>query len=336
MPASEDHTLTPRAEEAVPIAVEAGKRFGLAVDEPRVLHDVFNVLVHLAPSPVVVRVPSLEFLSTEERAAQQRRELAVAGWLADRQEADHRETAASADTAGVAQPGVAIVRPSPLVPREPVVVSGRSVTFWEFVNEVEPFGTATTPQEMEDRLAEQSGWTARLHARLADYPDELPLLTPLSFELDSMLAELRERPGGLTPAELDRVNEEHTVLSTLVRELPERFPGARVQPLHGDAPAYNLLRTSDGWLFSDFEEVTRGPVEWDLTLVGPRAVEEYERASGTAVDRSLLHVLEGAGLLRAVAALALTPRMPELSAMLQPAIDQWRARTPLTMADIGG
>lgn len=333
MPASEDPALSPRAEQALPLAVEAGERFGLTVEQPRVLHDIFNVLVHLAPSPVVVRVPSLEFLPTEERAAQQRRELAVAGWLADNQETPANSGAGDPGPAGS---GVAVVRPSPLVPREPALVGGRSVTFWEFVTEVDPFSALTTPEAMEERLVEQAGWTAGLHARLADYPGQLPLMTPFSSELDTMLAQLRAHPGELTRDELARVDQEHTVLSTLVNELPERFPDARVQPLHGDAPAYNLLRTGDGWLFSDFEEVTSGPVELDLALIGPRAVEEYERVSGTAIDRSLLNVLEGGGLLRAVAALALTPRMPELSAMLQPAIDQWRARPPLTMADIGG
>jgi hypothetical protein len=42
---------------AVEAAVSVGRGLGLVVEEPRVPRDLTNVLVHLAPSPVVARVP---------------------------------------------------------------------------------------------------------------------------------------------------------------------------------------------------------------------------------------------------------------------------------------
>ncbi|MEU5051400.1 phosphotransferase [Streptomyces sp. NPDC021096] len=311
-------SLSNRAEQAVRIAVEAGRQLGLRADEPRVLHDVFNVLVHLAPDPVVVRVPSLTLMGADALVAKQRRELAVAGWLADA--------------------GAPVVGPSPLVPREPVECEGRSLTFWEFVDEVDPIAEAiaSDPQALEDRFVEQTGWAAGLHAALAGYPGELPTLSPLVPAIGEALTELaRARPEFLTAEDLDRAGREYAALEALVRDFPAYFPGVRLQALHGDSPAYNLLRTATGHLFSDFEDVTRGPVEWDLTLVGPRAVEEYERASGTRVDRALLEVMEGARLLQVVSALAAVPLMPELGPMLEPAVAQWRARTPLTLPALG-
>ncbi|MEW2579928.1 aminoglycoside phosphotransferase family protein [Streptomyces syringium] len=306
------NTLSERAEEAVGLATRAGKRLGLRADGPRVLRDVFNVLVHLAPDPVVVRVPTLALASVEEQAAKQRHELAVAGWLADS--------------------GAPVVRPSPLVPREPVEFEGRSLTFWEFVSEAD----ADESRTLEERFAEQTGWAARLHGLLAGYPGEpLPTLSPLVPALKPALAELAKRPQSLTTAELDRAEREYAVLEALVGDLPAYFPGARVQTLHGDSPSYNVLRTADGYVFNDFEDVTRGPVEWDLTLVGPRGIEAYERASGTRVDRALLDVMEGARMLQVVGALALVPRMPELGAMLEPVVGQWRARTPLSLPGQG-
>ncbi|MFD0385295.1 hypothetical protein ACFQ2B_32610 [Streptomyces stramineus] len=154
--------LSDRAERAVHLATRAGRRLGLRADAPRVLHDVFNVLVHLAPDPVVVRVPSLALSDAVEQAARQRYELAVAGWLADT--------------------GAPVVRPSPLVPREPVEIDGRSLTFWEFVTEENALGdpAAADPRELEDRFAEQAGWTADLHRLLAGYPGALPTLSPSS------------------------------------------------------------------------------------------------------------------------------------------------------------
>ncbi|MEU2515009.1 aminoglycoside phosphotransferase family protein [Streptomyces syringium] len=306
------NSLSKRAEEAVGLATRAGKRLGLRADDPRVLHDVFNVLVHLAPDPVVVRVPTLALPSVEEQVAKQRCELAVAGWLADS--------------------GAPVVRPSPLVPREPVEFEGRSLTFWEFVSEAD----ADESRTPEDRFAEQTGWTARLHGLLAGYPGEpLPTLSPLVPALKPALAELTKRPQSLTTAELDRAEREYAVLEALVADLPAYFPGARVQTLHGDSPSYNVVRTADGYVFNDFEDVTRGPVEWDLTLVGPRGIEAYERAGGTRMDRALLDVMEGARMLQVVGALALVPRMPELGPMLEPVVAQWRARTPLSLPGHG-
>ncbi len=302
--------LSKRAEQAVSIATRAGRSLGLCADEPRVLHDVFNVLVHLAPDPVVVRVPSLSLASLEEQTAKQRHELAVAGWLADI--------------------GAPIVRPSPLVPREPVVCDGRSLTFWEFVEEEK----AADDVDMMARFVEQTGWAAQLHGLLADYPGDLPVLAPLVPGIGQLLPELKRHPGPLTTADLDRVEREYAALETLVRELPARFPAARLQALHGDSPSYNVLRTAGGHLFSDFEDATAGPVEWDLTLVGPEGVAAYERASGTRVDRALLDVMEGGRLLQAVSALAFVPMLPEMGPMLEPVVEQWRARAPLT-ADAG-
>ncbi|MEJ7568987.1 MAG: hypothetical protein WKF41_12060 [Gaiellaceae bacterium] len=43
--------------EAVEAAVAVARGLGLKVEEPRVLRDLTNVLVHLVPTPVVARVP---------------------------------------------------------------------------------------------------------------------------------------------------------------------------------------------------------------------------------------------------------------------------------------
>ncbi|MEU7487739.1 aminoglycoside phosphotransferase family protein [Streptomyces sp. NPDC042319] len=309
--------LSERAERAVDIAVRAGRRLGLRADEPRVLHDMFNVLVHLAPHPVVVRVPSLALMPVEELADKQRRELDMVGWLADA--------------------GAPVVRPSPLVPREPVECDGRSLVFWEYVDEKDPMRevAADGMEALEDRFVEQTGWAVELHDLLARYPGDLPVLSPLVPTLAPLLEALRTDPQGLTTAELDRAEQEYAVLEALVADLPGHFPEARIQALHGDGPSYNLLRTADGHLFSDFEDATRGPVEWDLALVAPRAVAEYERVSGRPLDRSLLDVMERARLLQIVGALAVVPSMPELGPMMAPTIDLWRQRAPLTTDILG-
>jgi hypothetical protein len=51
--------LADRTSAAVAAAVAAGRGLGLTVTDPTVLHDVFSVVVHLAPSPVVARIPTV-------------------------------------------------------------------------------------------------------------------------------------------------------------------------------------------------------------------------------------------------------------------------------------
>ncbi|MBB6078851.1 hypothetical protein [Streptomyces paradoxus] len=107
--------MSARTSRALAAAVAAGRDLGLDVAEARVVYDVFSVVVHLAPSPVVVRVPAVlpSYADAGSQTARQRQELAVAGWLADQ--------------------GHPVIPPSPLVPREPVLRDGFSMTFWQFV-----------------------------------------------------------------------------------------------------------------------------------------------------------------------------------------------------------
>lgn len=49
------------------------------------------------------------------------------------------------------------------------------------------------------------------------------------------------------------------------------------QPLHADAHKKNLLKTSNGLVWTDFEDACFGPIEWDLacfvrTSLEPRDV----------------------------------------------------------------
>ena len=101
-----------------------------------------------------------------------------------------------------------------------------------------------------------------------------------------------------------------------------------VQPIHGDAPYYNMIATPAGELWSDFELVTLGAVEADLATAGPEAVAAYdaeaEKLGLRPPDERVLAVTERAGRLGAVAALAMAPQLPMLVDALRPAIEEWR------------
>lgn len=211
-----------RQERAVVAAVAASSAHGITATEPRVLHDGFSVVVHLYPAPVVVRVPTVlprtVTADPQTQADQQRRELAGTGWLAER--------------------GHPVVPPSPLMPAEPVARDGFSMTFWQHVEQVsdEPDGAQCI------RLA------AQLHAAMHDYPGELRFLMPLDAFVPDGLAQLESRPDLLEPADLDRARAEWALLKPLTDPdgFAAAFPGISAQPVHGDAPTFNLIVTPEG------------------------------------------------------------------------------------------
>lgn len=304
--------LAARTERAVAAATAAGQDFGLPVSQPRVLYDVFSVIVHLAPAPVVVRVPTVlppsYSADPETQTAQQRSELAVAGWLADR--------------------GHPVVPPSPLVPREPVRREGFSMTFWQYVEEV-PGPEPATLHRVEQ--------TAGLHAALREYDGDLGFWVPFGTYIPDALAALEHMPDLLHTADLARAQSEWAVLAPVLTSrtaFEQTFPGADVQPIHGDAPYYNMITTPDGDLWSDFELVTLGAIESDLAMVGPEGVAAYDAAGAglglRRVDGRVLRVTEVAGRLATVAALAMAPDLPMLLDGLTPSLDAWRANPPIT------
>jgi hypothetical protein len=304
--------IAARTARAVSAATAAGRELRLEVADPRVLYDVFSVIVHLAPAPVVVRVPTVlpcaYRAAPESQTAQQRREISVAGWLADR--------------------GHPVVAPSPLAPREPVRRDGFSMTFWEYVEEV---------PDAEPDVAHRFEMTARLHAVLREFDGgELGFWTPFNTYIPDGLAELERLPDLLGAADLQRAQREWALISPLLasREAFESaFPGAAVQTIHGDAPFHNMIPTADGEKWSDFELVTAGPVESDVVMAGPEGVGAYREAAARLglrpLDERVLRVTESAALLAVVACLAMAPQLPMLADGVKPIVDQWRATPPI-------
>lgn len=292
-----------RTRRAVTAAVDAARELGLHVEQATVLHDVFSVVVHLEPEPVVARIPVVltAGLLPERQAARQQRELDVATWL-DGQ-------------------GVPVVAPSPLLPRSPVRRDGFPMTFWEL---------ADVADDHQPYLGVDMSYTARLHAALARYPGELPFLAPFNDGLPDMLADL-DGVEILTPADINRAREEYEALRRILADtetFDSTFPEASVQPIQGDGPSHNVIRAKAGVLFSDFEDVCLGPVEWDLAMLGPDAVDQYEMSARELglrpTDPEVLRVMDYARRLQVISCLTLVPQLPLLAEGLATALDEWR------------
>ncbi|MGC4940755.1 phosphotransferase [Kribbella sp. DT2] len=291
---------TPQAAEA---SAAAGRELGLTVTEPTVLYDLFSAVVHLTPSPVVARIPLVLQLTPAEAGDRQQRELDVAQWVYEQ--------------------GGQVVRPSPLVPRRPVQRDGFSMSFWEYVEH----DKSTDPDYEQGTVR-----SVALHALLAEYPGELPWFSPVTPAVPQAMEQLTADTPLLSAEGVDRARREWAVLEPLcsTREAWEAaFPASQVQPIHGDAPYYNIIPTAQGVLWSDFEDITLGPIEWDLAGVPPEYTQLYNKAAAEQgrplLDERAQVAANLARALQLLAVLPLTPQMPGMADALAPMVDDWRS-----------
>jgi Phosphotransferase enzyme family len=219
----EQSDLTQRGLAAVnAVAAQEGLRFA----EPKVLRDRGNLLVHLSPAPVVARVATL---TGTRRAGDRwlRREVAVAGFLADA--------------------GAPVVAPSAELDPGPHTHDGISLSFWDYVEEVDgPLDAA------------EAGRRLRVcHEALAGYEGQLEPLGTLA-EAERWLEDLAAegRVDGDSAARLRRdafdVRQRITAL------------GLPMQAVHGDAHLDNAINTTAGPLWNDWEDTCLAPRALDL------------------------------------------------------------------------
>lgn len=295
--------LADRRRRAAEAALEAGRALGLGAESTTVLHDVFSVVVRLDPTPVVARVPVVlpPGYTPELQHARQQRELDVVAWLDAK--------------------GVPVVPPSPLVPRTPVRQGGFPMTFWELAD-------VATDHEPYSGVAIAK--SAELHAGLSGYRAPLPFLAPFNEAGPGMFAALEESDL-LSAADIERARAEYAALRTVLSDpaaFAARHPGVSVQAVQGDGPSHNVIRTTSGIRFSDFEDVSLGPVEWDLAMLGPEAVAEYDEAAVRLglrpTDSAVQRLMDTARALQFISCATLVPQLPILADGLASVIEEWR------------
>jgi Phosphotransferase enzyme family len=213
---------------AVAAAVAAAATQGLRCDAPEVLADGSNVLVRLGPAPVVARVATTTALVRKPIERWMQMDVDLAGYLASE--------------------GFPAVAPSREIAPGPHVQDGFAVSFWEYVE-----------QDRNDApsVDEVGGLLRELHGALRGYRGELRRLSPFA-EIPEWLDEV-ERWGTVDAGDVAMLRRGYEQVAKRIDRL--RLPE---QALHGDAHKKNLLKTSRGLLWTDFEDACRGPVEWDL------------------------------------------------------------------------
>lgn len=234
-------------------AVALAREHGLRVQQPTVLADLFSLMVHLRPAPVVARVATCMPRLREPISDWLEREIAVTTFLSEQ--------------------GAPVVAPSGELPPGPHEHDGFAISFWTYVRP-DPDRTPTAD--------DCSAMLVDLHAVLRSYPGELPMLG--DNDIARGLEALDLAGGAPSEADADRLR----AAAERLRPFWEA-PGGDVQPLHGDAHPGNLIATRDGGLaWIDFEDVCLGPVEWDLaTMMDAGAVAAHHRPDPEVMARCI-------------------------------------------------
>ncbi len=185
----------------------------------------------------------------------------------------------------LARHGAPVIPLHPDLPPGPYEHLGHTLNFWQFVTAI---NAAADPTEIGATLYQ-------CHDLLRSFTPPLPELAILTESVD-LLETLNQR--GLFPPATLRMLRDRLVSSI---DGLGKFP---CQPLHGDAHPGNLLNTTLGLLWTDWEDTFHGPVEWDLASIlwNARILDEdhpyaegilaaYQQAGGRIDPVALHHCL---------------------------------------------
>jgi hypothetical protein len=203
---------------------------GLRCEQAAVVYSGSNVLIHLRPAPVVARVMTGTVVLHGDPQRWLDREVSVLSFLGP---------------SGVA------VAPSSLIAPGPYQRDGVWMTFVEWV-------AHENQLELRDE-AEGLGRALRdLHEELSTFSGDLGDPIDVRDDIERLRRHLRPT-AALSAETIDSLHKMLLALDDVVfgASLP-------VQPLHGDASLSNLLRTTQGIVWNDFEDTFRGPVHWDV------------------------------------------------------------------------
>lgn len=168
------------------------------------------------------------------------------------------------------QHGAPVIPLHPDLPPGPHEHLGYPLNFWQFVTRID---AEPDPREIGRTLQQ-------CHDIMRRFTEALPKLAIITESLSI----LRDRE--LFPAHTQQMLRDHLTASL---ELLSDYPQ---QPLHGDAHMGNLMNTTQGLLWTDWEDTFAGPIEWDVaSIIWNAQILDEDHAT----VKSILDAYQGAG-----------------------------------------
>jgi hypothetical protein len=220
--------IVPTLQQAVEAARSVAAEHGIACERPEVLHASGNAWIHLAPSPVVAQVPKdVVSVRGPSTITHMQRDLAVCAWLDER--------------------GCGVGAPSDLLPPGPHEHEGVLVSFYRYYER----------GERDDVAAGRA--LREIHEALARYPEPLPELSAPITEPRRLLGLLQA--GRLLPS------PQIQLLRDRLEDAERHIASWPTQAVQADAHLQNVTWSSTGARWTDWEDVCRAPVLWDMACL---------------------------------------------------------------------
>lgn len=221
--------------EAIEVTRALVRDLGLTLDaEPTVVADRSNLVLKLAPHPIVARVAMATSLA---RVGMEwlKREVEISRYLTSR--------------------GCKVTSPTTTLPAGPFERGGLVVSFW---NEERLEEGPPEPRAAGAALAEA-------HKALAGYEHSALPAWGTVDEARQVFARARF----FTSEERAQMGRAWDVVDRIVDSARSRT--ASFQAVHGDAHVGNVLATVRGPMWTDWEDAFLGPVEWDIACLRSKA-----------------------------------------------------------------
>lgn len=276
--------MTPTIEHAIETSRALARELGIDT-EPAVVADKSNLVLRLAPHPLIARV-AMATSMVRVGMAWLRREVELSRFLAER--------------------GCNVTRPATLLSAGPHEREGLVISFWE---EEQLIAERPEPHAAGAALREA-------HRALAEYDTSLLPIWGSVEEARQVFARARL----FDESQRHRMQLAWENVDAIVASAASR--SASLQAVHGDAHIANVLATPRGPVWTDWEDAFVGPVEWDIASLRSKAelfgeeredIEAMTAAYGSDYDVDLTRDL---GLVRNVQVISwlaiFAERQPEL------------------------
>jgi Ser/Thr protein kinase RdoA (MazF antagonist) len=250
-PVFSDRMTAKDAAEAVEAAKVVLRRIGIPVAASAVLHISRHISVKLSPARIVARVVSAADVGAVEKL---RTELEVARHLV-------RKSAPIVGPIADYSPG-------------PYFHNDAALTLWQHLDHE----TVSDGDFMHVAMAASA--LRLVHEGLSDFDGQLPDFWDKPNQCRTLL-ENSSSLSALHPADREFLLATHSNL----RMALDRLALDHV-PIHGDAHLGNVFIVADGARWHDFEDVCRGPREWDLSGLVDADLAPFE-----PVNREVLSLL---------------------------------------------
>lgn len=213
-------------QEIIQTVEEVAQLQNLQFEQAIILSDRSNIIIHLYPQPIVARVAAIT-ATVREGDAWLQREIAVSNYLIQH----HAPVIASSP---LLQPGV-------------YHQNGLVMSFWEYVEELsEPFDPIIAGKALQI-----------CHETLTNFVGELPYLDAIR-ESEEIFIRLQNQ-GVFAAVQAQKLEKICDRIKTYFQQ--SSLP---MQPVHGDANSSNVINTTKGVLWIDWEDTFLAPIYWDI------------------------------------------------------------------------